>query len=110
MYTLNTTLLLLLSCVVLSMPPFLSSFPLSFVFVFFFADFFFLSPSQSVLLFVVPGWLERAARSEAEIGDLIASAMERVGNEGVITVQVRSSAGSGGLGARSQAGPNFVGH
>lgn len=27
-------------------------------------------------------------RSEAEIGDLIASAMERVGNEGVITVQV----------------------
>ncbi|CAN0540485.1 unnamed protein product, partial [Ectocarpus sp. 8 AP-2014] len=28
-----------------------------------------------------------SANSESEIGDLIASAMERVGNEGVITVQ-----------------------
>ena len=33
----------------------------------------------------------RLTCSETEIGELIASAMERVGNEGVITVQVRPS-------------------
>lgn len=39
--------------------------------------------------------------SETEIGDLIASAMERVGNEGVITVQV-SIIGISGMGVSGQ--------
>ena len=37
-----------------------------------------------IRLIIRRGWTS----SEIEIGELIASAMERVGNEGVITVQV----------------------
>lgn len=45
-------------------------------------------PRWVVFSFFSPFFPFFPGRSEAEIGDLIASAMERVGNEGVITVQV----------------------
>ena len=41
-----------------------------------------------------------SANGEREIGELIAKAMEKVGKEGVITVQVRPGVGAGGCAAQ----------